>query len=97
MPEIVRPKPWDLGALVCAGIGVVLAGANLAASGGDAPMPGSTTTTFVLLQLGLCMLSLMILGKTAKMGTIWGNLLAVGGAMIGMSGVLLATALWALA
>jgi hypothetical protein len=39
----------------------------------------------------------MVLGKTAKEGTIWGNLFAVGACVVGMSGVLLASAMWALA
>jgi hypothetical protein len=36
----------------------------------------------------------LLLGKTAKEGTIWGNLAAIGGMFIGVSGVLLAAALW---
>jgi hypothetical protein len=34
------------------------------------------------------------LGKTSKEGTIWGNLAAIGGMFVGLSGVLLAAALW---
>lgn len=100
MAEIVRPKPWDFGALVLAGLGVVLTGANLqlAASASKAgEVSGAMTTVFVVVQLLVCLISLMVLGKTAKVGTIWGNLFALGGCFVGMSGVLLATALWALA
>jgi hypothetical protein len=39
----------------------------------------------------------MLLGKTAKEGTWWGNLASLAAMMVGMSGVLLATALWAAA
>ncbi|MDX1384926.1 MAG: hypothetical protein R3190_14835 [Thermoanaerobaculia bacterium] len=100
MPEIVKPKPWDFGALVIAGIGVVLTGANLAiatSASAEGAVSGGVTTIFVVVQLVICSLSLMALGKTAKVGTIWGNLFALGGCFVGMSGVLLASALWALA
>jgi hypothetical protein len=47
-----------------------------------------------LAQLALGMISLLLLGKTAEEGTLWGNLAAVGGMFAGLSGVLLAAALW---
>jgi hypothetical protein len=57
-------------------------------------LSAGTTLTFVLTQLVIASASLLILGKTAKEGTLWGNLAAVGGMLLGLSGVLLATALW---
>lgn len=87
--DLPRPKLWDLIAAAVAAIGVVLAGANIQSSQG-----GGLTGFFVIAQLTVCLGSLMILGKTAKEGTIWGNLAAVGGMLVGMSGVLLAAALW---
>ena len=99
MPDFVKPKTWDFGALVVAGAGAVLSGANLAASNSataSGSISGTTTTIFVVVQLAICCLSLMMLGTTAKEGTLWGNLFAVGGCFVGMGGVLLASALWAL-
>jgi hypothetical protein len=97
--EIVKPKRWDLIALAVLAVTVLLQGANLqlAMREGQGAISGSITATFVVLQLVLCLAGLMILGKTAKEGTIWGNLFAVGVCVAGMSGVLLASALWALA
>ena len=98
--EIVRPKSWDFGAFVVTGAGLALSGMNLAVSqsaSAAGAISGGVTTVFVTVQLAICCLSLMMLGKTAKEGTIWGNLIAIGGCFVGMSGVLLASALWALA
>jgi hypothetical protein len=39
----------------------------------------------------------MLLGKTAKEGTGWGNFASIAGTFVGMGGVLLAAALWAAA
>jgi hypothetical protein len=97
--EIVKPKRWDLIALAVLVVALVLQGANLqlALREGQGAISGAITTVFVTLQLALCLVGLMVLGKTAKEGTIWGNLFAVGACVVGMSGVLLASALWALA
>jgi hypothetical protein len=97
--EIVKPKRWDLIALAILAVTVLLQGANLnlALREGQGAISGALTATFVTLQLVLCLAGLMVLGKTAKEGTIWGNLFAVGACVLGMSGVLLASALWALA
>ena len=51
-------------------------------------------TTYGLMAIGG---GLLILGKTAKEGTWWGNLAAVGTMFVGMSGMLLAAAIWATA
>jgi len=98
--EIPRPKPWDLAAAGVFALSLAAAGANLAIALGYEPgsaISGSLTTAFVLGQLLLATLGLLVLGKTAKLGTIWGNLLAVGALGLGMGGVLLAAALWSAA
>lgn len=98
--ELPRPKKWDIVALVVLVASAVLAGFNLEAALGQAPgesIASSLTTAMVLGQLVLASLGLVVLGKTAKEGTLWGNLTAVGAMLAGVSGVLLATALWAIA
>ncbi len=98
--DIPKPKLWDLvtgGALVA---GCALAAANWMAAQNQQPgvsVSNGTTLLFVLVQLAVCLACLLLLGKTAKDGTIWGNLAAVAGMFVGMSGVLLAAALWAAA
>jgi hypothetical protein len=98
--EIPRPKPWDFGAALVLALSIAGAGGNLMIALGQAPgasISNSLTLAFVLLQLVLATLGLLVLGKTAKLGTIWGNLLAVGALLVGMSGVLMAAALWSAA
>jgi hypothetical protein len=97
--DIVKPKPWDLIALAVLAVGVVLSGVNmmLALKNEQSSISGGLTGLFVTLQLVICLVGLLVLGKTAKEGTIWGNLFSVGACVVGMSGVLLASALWALA
>ena len=97
--EIVKPRSWDFIALAVLGVAAVLCGANLALAlrTQEGAISGAATAAFVTIQLVLCLAGLMVLGKTAKEGTIWGNLFAVGACVVGMSGVLLASALWALA
>jgi hypothetical protein len=101
LPELDIPKPkrWDLIALVVMVVGVVLTGLNLFLARGveNGSISGAVTALFVTAQLAICLVGLMVLGKTAKEGTIWGNLFSVGACFVGMSGVLLASALWALA
>jgi hypothetical protein len=96
--EIPKPRKWDFIALAMLIAGFATATANIMASG--ITQPGSSTSTgmtigFILMQLVVGLGSLMVLGKTAKEGTIHGNLFSVGGMMIGLGGVLLAAALWA--
>jgi hypothetical protein len=98
--EIPKPKPWDLAALAAVVAGLAAAIANLTTSG--MTQPGSFVSTpltvvFVLVQLVVCLGSLMLLGKTATEGTIHGNLLSIGGMLIGLTGVMLAAAIWAAA
>lgn len=89
MPELPRPTRWDFfafGALLAA---VVLAGATIS-------LP-RLANVFMFVQLAVACGGLMLLGKTAKEGTWWGNLAAVGALMLGMGGMLLAAAMWAAA
>jgi len=97
---VPKPKRWDLVALavLAASLGAALVNLRLAfATGPGEAIGGSATTGFALGQLALCCLGLLVLGKTAKEGTLWGNLLAVGAMFAGMSGLLLAAALWSAA
>ncbi len=98
--EIPKPKKWDFIALVVLIVGVVAAAMNVGASG--LMRPGSSVSqgaslVFSLVQLAITCVSLLVLGKTAKEGTIHGNLFALAGMGIGLGGMMLAAALWAIA
>lgn len=98
--ELPKPKKWDLVALAALGLSALLAGFNLQTALGGAPgesISGLMTAAMVIAQMALASVSLLILGKTAKEGTLWGNLISVGASFVAMSGMLLATALWAVA
>lgn len=98
--DVPKPKKWDFVACTTVVVSALLAGYNLSAALGQAPgeaVSGLTTTLLVLLQLGIATLSLFVLGKTAKEGTLWGNLAAVTGMLVAVGAVLLAAALWAAA
>lgn len=98
--EVPRPKRWDLAAGLVMLASLILAGMNLQSALGQAPgesVSSWLTVAMVLGQLVLASLALFVLGKTAKEGTLWGNLIAVAALLAGMSGFLLATALWAIA
>lgn len=98
--ELPRPRKWDLFALVVLAASVLLAGMNLKIALGGAPgesVSSLLSTAMMLSQLGLASLGLFVLGKTAKEGTLWGNLTSVAAMLAGVSGMLLATALWAIA
>ncbi len=98
LPKIAfgpKPKRWDLVALGTALAGLALAGLNWwLARTSAAGVSSGVTLALATAQLTLCCASLMLLGKTAKEGTLWGNLAAVFGMIVGMSGVLLAAAMW---
>ncbi len=92
-----KPKKWDLFALAVLVLAVVLAAVSWRIARAQLPgvPPSSSFTSMVaVVQLALCTISLLLLGKTAKEGTLWGNLAAVGGMFAGLGGVLLAAALW---
>lgn len=89
MPDLPRPTRWDLYAIGALVVSVILAGATIA-------LP-RLAMALMLVHLVVCCGGLMILGKTAKEGTWWGNLAAVGTMFVGMSGMLLAAAIWATA
>ncbi len=92
-----KPKTWDFVALAIIVIAGGAATANWMAAQGQPPgssLSGGLTLAFVLTQITLGSISLLVLGKTAAEGTLWGNLAALGGMLLGLSGVLLATALW---
>jgi len=92
-----KPKVWDLiaaGVLTIAAIAAVVNWMAAQKPVAGTSLSGGTTLAFVLAQLVVASASLLILGKTAKEGTLWGNLAAVGGMFFGLSGVLLAAALW---
>ena len=98
--DLPKPKKWDVAALGLCAAGVALVGANLMMVRGQPPgssISSTATSLFVVAQIAVSLGALFVLGKTAKEGTIWGNLLAVAGLFLGMSGVLLAAALWAAA
>ncbi len=95
-----KPKKWDLAALAVLVLAALLAAASWRTARTQPPgvsISGTFTALVVMAQLAICTLSLLLLGKTAKEGTLWGNLAAVAGTFAGMGGFLLAAALWAAA
>ena len=98
--SIPRPTISDLAAITVAAVGAAIAVSSwvLAASKGvGESLSTDAAIGFALLQLGVCTASLLTLGLTARRGTIIGDLASVTGLMIGISGGLLAAALWTLA
>jgi len=96
MLDIPKPKPWDFAAIALLIAAVVVTAVNWTMASSGEPgtsISGTLTLTIVLVQLLVMSLALLVLGKTAKEGTIWGNLMAVAGMGAGASGVLLAAAL----
>lgn len=92
-----KPKKWDLFAIAVLLLAVVLAAISWRIARAQPPgvSPSSSFTSLVaLLQLAIASGSLLLLGKTAEEGTLWGNLAAVGGMLAGLGGILLAAALW---
>ncbi len=90
-----RPKTWDLVAFAAAVAAILLAGLDWwLARRSAAGVSSGLTLLLATAQLAICCGSLLLLGKTAKHGTLWGNLAAVAGMFLGMAGVLLAAAMW---
>jgi hypothetical protein len=102
LPKINLPRParWDWIAIGVLFLSALLAAANLfkgLSKPPGEPYPSGLTTFFVLSQLAVACGGLMLLGKTAKEGTGWGNMAALLATLLGITGVLLAAALWAAA
>jgi hypothetical protein len=100
LPNLPRPARWDFITFTALAASVVLIGVNLLMAGKkapDAPFPSAAATLFIVVQLAIACIGLMLLGKTAKEGTWWGNLAALAATFAGMGGVLVAAALWAAA
>ena len=98
--KLPRPARWDWVAIAILGAGAALVVGNLLIAGGGQPgepAPAALTMLFVFLQLGIATGGLLVLGKTAKEGTGLGNFAAVAALLLGMGGVMLAAALWAMA
>lgn len=96
MPDIPKPKPWDFAAIATLVVALLVTGANWSMASSTPPgtsLSGKTTFIIVLIQMAVMSAALLVLGKTAKEGTIWGNLMAVAGMAAGSGGVLLAAAL----
>ena len=102
LPKIDLPRPtrWDWFAIGALLLGTLLVAANLyvgLSKPPGEPYPSGLTTFFVFSQLAVACGGLMLLGKTAKEGTGWGNTASLLAMFLGISGVLLAAALWAAA
>ena len=100
LPALDRPTRWDLITAAVLLVGFVLMGVNLGVASkkpAGEPFPNGLTMLFVVVQLAVSLVGLMLLGKTAKEGTWWGNIAAILAMLAGMGGVLLAAALWAAA
>ena len=100
LPNLPRPARWDWIAIAVLLLGVALAAAALFKGLNkppDEPYPSWLTTLTVFGQLAVACGGLMLLGKTAKEGTGWGNAASLLAMFLGISGVLLAAALWAAA
>lgn len=102
LPKIALPRPqrWDWFAIGALLVGIALMVANLALGlkkpAGE-PFPSGWTGVFVFGQLAVACGGLMLLGKTAKDGTGWGNAASLLAMFIGIGGFLLAAAFWAAA
>jgi hypothetical protein len=95
--NLPRPQRWDFIAGGVLAVGVVLVAVALALKPKDEPYPAVLTSVFLFAQLAVAMGGVMVLGKTAKEGTWWGNCASVLALLVGVSGVLLSAALWAAA
>jgi hypothetical protein len=100
LPKLPRPARWDYFAIATLVLGAIVAAVNLRiglTKPAGEPYPSGLTTLFAFVQLAVACGGLMLLGKTAKEGTGWGNAASLLATFLGMGGVLLAAALWAAA
>ena len=98
--ELPRPTRWDFIAMATLVAGVVLIGINLLLASKKDPgvsFSSGASILFIVVQLAVACVGLMLLGKTAKEGTWWGNFASLAVMFAGMGGVLLAAAVWATA
>jgi len=98
--DLPRPTRWDWIAIATLAFAALLTAANLyvgLTKPAGQPFPAALAPVFLFGQLLIACGGLMVLGKTAKEGTWWGNLAAVAASLLGITGVLLAAALWAAA
>ncbi len=94
--EIPKPKFWDWVAIAVAVVSVFVAIWGLAAARSLAP--GTSFSSWLvglwtMAQLAISIVGLLVLGKTAKEGTIHGNIAAVVASLLGLNGIFLAAAL----
>jgi hypothetical protein len=100
LPQLPRPARWDWFAAGALLLGFLFIGINLSIAFSkppDRPFPSGLLPLFVFGGLVVSCGGLLLLGKTAKEGTGWGNLFSILAMLVGMGGVLLAAALWAAA
>ena len=98
--SIPKPTVTDLFAIGVAVVGAAIAAVSwgLATSKGvGQSLSNGEAIGLAMLQLAVCTASLLTLGMCARRGTIIGNLASLAGLMVGISGGLLAAALWTLA
>jgi hypothetical protein len=98
LKELERPTRWDWITAAVLVVGFVLMGMNFAVvhhKPPEQPFSNGLTAFFCFAQLAVSIGGLMLLGKTGKEGTWWGNIAAILAMLVGMSGILLAAALWA--
>lgn len=102
IPRLALAKPtlWDILSIALVAFGGAAAALNwrvaTSLGPGDA-LSTSAASLFALTQLGVCVACLTLLGKTAKQGTVLGDLAAALGILVGIGGSLLAATLWAAA
>lgn len=98
--EIPKPRFWDWVAIGLLILSLLLVGWAKHAAASLEPgqdIPRLLSGLWIVLQLAISIGGLMVLGKTAKEGTIHGNLAAVVASLMGLNGMFLAAALSILA
>ena len=94
--EIPKPRFWDVVAIGLLVLSLLVAGWGWMTV--SSLQPGQSVSGWLgglwtALQLAISVAGMMVLGKTAKQGTIHGNLAAVLAGLMGLTGVFLAAAL----
>lgn len=94
--EIPKPRFWDVVAIGLVVVSLAIAGwgwITVRSLPAGQSVSGWLTALWTATQLAISIGGLMVLGKTAKEGTIHGNLAAVAAGLLGLTGVFLAAAL----